>query len=204
MGCRRLASDKKGALERGATLVFIDESGFSQRPEVRRTWSPKGKTPILKHHFNWGKISSIAGIICQPDGSQTDLFLHLQRDSIKSDSIIDYIIALREQVPGPITLLWDGLTAHRSKIVKEHIRNQQDWLVVERFPSYAPELNPVEYLWAKIKNKDIASYCPDTLNELEQKLEDAAKRIHTRQYLLSGFLIASGLFVKIPDVVLIE
>ena len=100
-------------------------------------------------------------------------------------------MALHEQVPGPITLLWDGLTAHRSKTVKEHIREQQEWLVVERFPSYAPELNPVEYLWSTIKNKDIANFCADTLNQIEEKLGEAADRIRTKQDLLSGFLRAS-------------
>jgi Winged helix-turn helix len=33
----------KGALRRGAWLCFLDESGCSLRPPVRRTWAPKGR-----------------------------------------------------------------------------------------------------------------------------------------------------------------
>src|SRR5687768_5543699 len=29
-------------------LVFIDETGFMMAPLVRRTWAPRGKTPIVK------------------------------------------------------------------------------------------------------------------------------------------------------------
>jgi hypothetical protein len=38
------------------------------------------------------------------------------------------------------TLLWDGLPAHRSNLMKAWITSQRGWLVVERLPAYAPEL----------------------------------------------------------------
>src|SRR5205814_7042547 len=41
LGRRGMASDKKGAIEQAATLAFHDESGFSLKPSVRRTWSPR-------------------------------------------------------------------------------------------------------------------------------------------------------------------
>lgn len=42
----RLAPHKKGARRRGATLLFWDEAGFSQRPPVRSTWAKRGETPV--------------------------------------------------------------------------------------------------------------------------------------------------------------
>jgi transposase len=35
--------------------------------------------------------------------------------------------------------------------------SQRDWLTVERLPAYAPELNPVEYLWANLKDVELAN-----------------------------------------------
>jgi hypothetical protein len=32
---------------------LFDESGISLLPVTRRTWSPKGTTPILRHRCNW-------------------------------------------------------------------------------------------------------------------------------------------------------
>ena len=49
------------------------------------------------------------------------------------------------------TLIWDGLPAHRSRKMHAWLRSQRRWLVVERLPAYAPDLNPVEKAWANLK-----------------------------------------------------
>ena len=43
----------KKAQKEGRTIIFIDESGISQRPHRVRTWSPRGETPVLQYNFNW-------------------------------------------------------------------------------------------------------------------------------------------------------
>jgi hypothetical protein len=52
-----VAQGKKNACRRRAWIVFQDESGVSQRPPVRRTWAPRGETPVLTYAFNWKKLS---------------------------------------------------------------------------------------------------------------------------------------------------
>jgi putative transposase len=59
-------------------------------------------------------------------------------------------------------LLWDGLPAHKSRVMKEYLLQQRNWLRVERLPGYAPDLNPVEMLWGKIKGQELANRCPRT------------------------------------------
>lgn len=189
-----MGSDKKGAEQACATIVFVDESGLTQRPSVRRTWSPRGVTPIIYHHFNWKRINSIGAIACKPDGSDPELLLHMQKATVNSQSIITFLSELHRDIAGPIILLWDGLPAHRSLVVKDHIEKHKDWLTVERLPAYAPELNAVEYLWSTLKGKDVANLCSDTLEEIEQKLEEAAVRIRDTKSILKGFLTASTLF----------
>ncbi len=54
MGSRAVASRKKNARRRRALIVFQDESGISQRPSVRRTWAPRGHTPVLVHAASGG------------------------------------------------------------------------------------------------------------------------------------------------------
>src|SRR3982750_687837 len=62
MEAQALAGDKKKAENEDRTIVFIDESGLSQRPHRRRTWAPRGQTPVLQFHFNWKTLSVIAGV----------------------------------------------------------------------------------------------------------------------------------------------
>ena len=45
-------------------------------------------------------------------------------------------------------IVWDRLPAHRSRMVREFIELSEGHIVTEYLPAYAPELNPVEYIWA--------------------------------------------------------
>ena len=47
----------------GAVIVFWDESGASLLPVTRRTWAPRGHTPVIRHHFNWKRVSMAAGAV---------------------------------------------------------------------------------------------------------------------------------------------
>ena len=57
-----LAGAKKEARREGRLIVFIDESGLSQRPTRVRTWAVKGQSPVVQFHFNWDHISIVAGL----------------------------------------------------------------------------------------------------------------------------------------------
>ena len=189
-----MAADKKGAVKRAAKFAFLDESGFSLKPSVRRTWAPCGQTPVLKHHFNWKRLHAIGTVICNPDGTEPDILLHLQPKSIKEDAVIAYLEALHQSVPGPIVLLWDHLQAHCSHKVAEFLSQNRDWLHVEWFPSYAPELNPMEYFWSAAKGKPLANLAPDHLEQLQKAIERAHRRTRKQPHMLQEFLIASKLY----------
>jgi hypothetical protein len=62
MEAEALAGVKKKAKNEGRTIVFIDESGLSERPHRCRTWAPRGQTPVLQYHFNWKTLSAMAGV----------------------------------------------------------------------------------------------------------------------------------------------
>jgi len=67
-GRAHLAAAKKNAQRVKATLVFVHESGFSLLPTACRTWSPRGQTPILRHGFNWSKLSAISAVTPKESG----------------------------------------------------------------------------------------------------------------------------------------
>ena len=54
-------AQKKCAAER-RLIVFIDESGLSERPTRVRTWAPRGCTPVVQFHFNRKHVSAVAGL----------------------------------------------------------------------------------------------------------------------------------------------
>ncbi|MEU5547884.1 transposase [Streptomyces sioyaensis] len=64
---------------------------------------------------------------------------------------------------------------------------RKDWLTIIQLPSYAPELNPVELLWAHAKEK-IANRAFRSIHELHQDVKNALRYIQRHPELLIGFL----------------
>jgi transposase len=90
-------------------------------------------------------------------------------------------------------LLWDGLSAHWSHKMRAHLALQHDWLTVERLPAYAPELNPVEGLWANLKGAELANFAGDTVAEVADQAQGGIQRVCDSDSLVIGFLAHTGL-----------
>jgi len=191
----RLAAYKKGAQATGATVIFIDETGFSQRPNVRRTYAPRGQTPVFKEHFNWKRLSALGAVAWRPGQATTRLLLSARPGSLSTPEVIEFLRNLRRHVRGPVVIVWDGLSSHRSRETQKHIASQASWLTVERFPAYAPELNPLEYLWAALKSKHMGNYSPDTIAELDDRLLRSMRQVRRRDMGLN-FIKKAGLISK--------
>jgi DDE superfamily endonuclease len=189
-----VAADQKGARAESAWLVFFDESGISLIPPVRRTWSRRGRTPILRHRMAWKKASMAAALGYWPDGTRARLCFHLQADSYDTDSLISVLEQLAGFYRGQrVVLLWDGLSSHWSYKMRAHLDAQRHWLRVERLPAYAPDLNPVEFLWANLKGAELANFAGDTLAEVANQAQHGIQRVCDSDSLVVGFLAHTGL-----------
>lgn len=91
-----------------------------------------------------------------------------------------------------LLLIWDRLPAHRSQAVAKYINSQASWLRVEYYPGYAPELNPVEFMWSSMKNKDLAQLPPNGLKHLKRTVRRSVRRIRSSKSLLKSFLKKAG------------
>lgn len=114
---------------------------MSTRPTRARTWAPRGQTPVLHETFNWKSLSIIGGL------ALWRFYFQIHAGSIKSLQVIEFLQHLQRHIPGKILILWDGAPIHRSLLVKNHVAATRRRVIVERLPAYAPELNPVEYIW---------------------------------------------------------
>lgn len=139
--------------ERGAHLVFLDESGFMLNPSVRRTWGPRGKTPILDALDRRDRISAISSITVSPRNRSLNLYFDLLPDNVNAHAqdVVDYLRKLKGHLRGPMTILWDGSRIHdKSDLVKAFLAEHPE-IKTERLPAYAPDLNPDELVWAWTK-----------------------------------------------------
>jgi transposase len=85
-----------------------------------------------------------------------------------------------------VVLIWDGLSSHWSTRMRAWLDSQRDWLSAERLPAHAPELNPVEYLWANLKDVELANLPTTTLAEVADAATQGVQRACKRRTWWSG------------------
>jgi len=193
VGEKALAATEKRAKRQNALIVFEDESGVSLLPSVRATWAPRGHTPVLRHRFNWKRLSLAGALAYEPDGSDARLFFELRPGAYNDEALIAFLSELHEVEQRGVLLIWDGLPSHRSRRMSEWIVSQRDWLSVERLPGYAPDLNPIENVWGNLKSQELANLCSDTIDKVADIAEQGLDRIGTDAALCFAFLRHSGL-----------
>jgi transposase len=66
---------------------------------------------------------------------------------------------------------------------------------VETLPPYAPELNPVDYVWSYVKYGRLANYCPFELAELRQTVTAELSLVAKQPKLLRSLFSGTGLIL---------
>jgi len=127
-----LASVEKKACREDRVIVFIDESGLSERPTRVRAWAPRGQIGRL------------------------------------------------------LIIIPDGLKAHRRTWGK-NLDSLNGELDVAFLPPYASDMNPVEYLWARLKRHAMAHYCPESFLELTDTAQNKLRGAQKRGSLIAAF-----------------
>lgn len=128
-------------------LVFLDESGFRLGSPPHYGWAPVGQKSLGKAtHGDWCTMTMIGAVAL--DGWRTLV-------TIDSATDTDVFLAFTEKQlvpnlnPGDIVVM-DNLSAHKSPKVTAAIRAAQAEVMF--LPPYSPEFNPIEKVWAKLKD----------------------------------------------------
>jgi transposase len=108
---------------------------------------------------------------------------------------VEFLTHLQRHVLGKLLVIWDGLPAHRSRVVQDYVRAQRGRITLESLPGYAPELNPVEYVWGYWKHHELPNLCPKTFGQLSQHARAALRRMRRRPTLVAAFWQQAELFV---------
>ncbi|MCX5231372.1 transposase [Streptomyces sp. NBC_00233] len=84
-------------------------------PQVRRTYAPRGRTPLLRHRLNWKRASMAAALghhAAAPERLPR-LCFHLKPGSHDTAALIEVLEQMKPFYRGErVVLVWDGLSAH--------------------------------------------------------------------------------------------
>jgi transposase len=175
-----VAEDKKGAEELGAHLAFLDESGFLLIPAVRRTWAPRGQTPVHRHRVKRTKVSTISALTVSPQRQHLGLYFRcLPEANFDNVEVADFLRHLLRHLRGLVIVIWDNGRHHKGEAIRTLLRRCQR-LRLEPLPPYAPELNPDEGVWNQTRTT-LANGRPDDSRELAETLNETLLKLGLSQ-----------------------
>ena len=119
------------------------------------------------------------------------LYVHFSQENFKGYMVADFLRMLLGHLRGHVILVWDRSPIHKGPDLGA-LRQRYPRLYVEWFPGYAPELNPVEWVWGDFKRHD-ANGLPQSSQDIRQHLHANTRRVRRSQDKLQSFILASGL-----------
>ena len=114
---------------------------------------------------------------------------------MKALEIIDFSKHLMRRLPRPLLVICGRLPDHDSVDVRAFVAAQRGRLMLEWLPGYAPELNPVEHLWAHLQNHEDSEPLPRDLLGAEHRGSRALRRMRRRPTLVTAFSCSSCHYV---------
>jgi transposase len=162
-------------------VVVADECRIQQEPNPFYRWSKRGETPVVSVNRERQSVSIYGGLSLFTKRVIT--YWCDWQNSFATIQFLNTIKAWWQEFPQgrddakPILLVWDNARWHKSKIVKQWLRENPGVVELMNFPPYSPELNPQEKVWKALKK-----YLADIL--VRDSFSVAVER--AREFLKSG------------------
>ena len=139
----------RAAQRQKGLMLFEDEASFAQWGSLSDTWARRGQQPEVKTSGK-RKGYKVFGAMEYFSGR---LFYQGIEGRFNSESSQGFLQMLMEQTTQPLFLIHDGARYHTSAATQAFLAAHRDRIIVEPLPSYAPDYNPIEYLWKKTKKR---------------------------------------------------
>lgn len=106
--------DPGQARAEGAELYFGDEAGVRTDFHAGTTWAPVGQTPVVEVTGERGAVNMISAV--SPAGA---LKFDVVFGRVDATVFVEFLTKLVHDAPGPVCLILDNLSVHKSKTVSE-------------------------------------------------------------------------------------
>lgn len=123
-----VVTGKRTAQLLGAWIVFEDEAGQDLKPGKGRTWSRRGRTPLVRVTGKGSGRVLMAGMICVRPGRETRLIYRTQsyrgrtgeKKGFRAREFADLLTSARRQLgDAPLIVVWDNASTHHAKALRE-------------------------------------------------------------------------------------
>lgn len=122
-------------------------------------------------------MNLLGALLVSPKLRRIRLSVRSFQGTLRSEQATIFLKQVLKLVPGDIILVWDNHKIHISPPTQEFI-NDHPRMHEYRFPTCAPELNPVEFVWTQI-SEHTASFAPHNIQELVTRVQTGVARTRT-------------------------
>lgn len=192
-----LARAKKSASRDGHLILFVDEAGFRFDPVKRNSWAPAKNPPILRPLTKKDRVSAIAALVYDPRTKATDLGFRLQHTYYNRYTVASFLEAMITDLDRDVLVILDNWDPHRLAIdyLEETNSATASRLAVAYFPTYAPDLNPLEQLWTHVKYGQLANYVPERIEQLHHRAAQLIAAKQPQQETLRNYIRTAELVI---------
>jgi hypothetical protein len=148
--------------------VLLDESGCRLQPTRRRTWAPRGQTPVHKCGERHERLSVLGALTCTPHRQRLGFAFRFHATNIRTSTVPAFLSTLHRQMRRSWLLVLDRWSVPRAAIV--HLQSRRlPWVAGTAWlPASAHERHPVEQVWNHTKYSELANALPNTVEELQE------------------------------------
>lgn len=150
-------------------------------------WNPKGKTPIKKQRLEIHKGKNIFGALSIKTGKIIHLIVQKKNGQAAARLLLEIKKFKNNYYRGQskVLFIWDNVSCHKGEEVKGWLRKNPSQIELDNFPPYSAEMNPIEKVWKKLKQRINHLRGEATLTEITQKSEEFLNN-NTFDYKLLG------------------
>jgi transposase len=178
---------KKHARRWQAMIYFQDEAGISLTPVLGKTWAPKGKTPTVEVTGKRGGFCLTSAITLVGR-----MVFRIENKKINADLHIEFLKQIIKHHPNrKIIVVEDQAPSHIAKKVGAFVEENKRRFAVYYLPSYSPELNPDEHVWAYLKNHGLKDHQAQSTAELKKLTISKMKSIQRKKGRVKSFFYGS-------------
>ena len=168
-------------------------------PLRRRTLAPKGRTPIHRHRAKHRqKVSMTAAISISPLRKQLGLYFQTWPEQyVDNQATALFLRNLLHHLRGEVIVVWDRGSMHKGEAIRELLQRFPR-LSLESLPPYAPDMDPVEFLWKHLKWDELPNFCPSDVQQLDEVLNQKLEACKQTPQRLRQFIDCSGVPLQLP------
>jgi transposase len=173
----------------GARIFWLDEAAIRSDDPLQRTWGRKGETPVVATSGQRQAINAISALT-----NRGAFWYHVYGGRLNAGKFIECLQDFLASQRGKLIVIMDGHPVHKAKKVQQWIEQRAARLEVELLPSYAPDLNPDEFVWHQMRHKGTSKKPLKKGESLKQRAIDDLEAIKHDKALLRRLFWAPSVF----------